>query len=386
MTPCWPDSPDAPRFARQRRERLAERLRDCGLDGALITDAREILYFTGAPLATPAPACLLLTLGGSDVKTPRSVLVCGRSDRTHHVDETHAFDWHTGGSIHTDLVTSMTARATAAFVSAPSRIGVQFESLPAALLKALPGHGSGAVGIDADISDLHRNKDGLEIAAISAAVTADRAALAAAKLAIGPGVSEIEVFAAACRAATLAAGRPIHHDGDYRCGAPGGPASDRRTRGGDLYIIDAWTRCDGYWADLARTHGVSAELSPLQSDLLAHVACVHGRIEPLLRPGVPCHDLWLAIDAALREFPPLADTGLTHHGGHGIGLRLHETPDIHHGSPDVLRAGDVVCIEPGGYIAEARAGARIEQMYRITDRGPACMSIGGPNGGADQGR
>lgn len=386
MTPCWTDSPDAPRLAAQRRGRLAERLRARGLDGALITDAREVLYFTGAPLASPAPACLLVMPAASGGETPRSVLVCGRSDRAHHVDETLVFDWHTGGTIHADLVATLAARAGAVLGSAPERIGVQFESIPAAMMRTLPGQGSGAAGIDADIADLQRDKDGLELAAISAAVGADRAALAAAKDAIGPGVREVEVFAGACRAATLAAGRPVHHDGDYRCGAPGGPARDRRIEAGELYILDAWTRIDGYWADLARVHGVTPELSAAQSDLIAHVASVHGRVLPMLQAGMSCHDLWVAIDGTLREFPPLADTGLTHHGGHGIGLRLHEPPDIRRGSPDALRAGDVVCIEPGGYFAAAKAGARVEQMYRITPRGPVCLSASNESKRTDRGR
>lgn len=386
MTRTWLELPEAAGLAARRRARLAERLRARRLEGALISDAREVLYFTGAPLAAPAPACLLITLGRSEGAAPRSMLTCGKSDQAHHVDETRVYDWHTGGTVHADLVSSMVACAMPDSESAPARIGVQLESIPAVLMRALSGAGAGATGIDADIADLQRDKDGLELEAISAAVTADRAALAAARDVIAPGASEIEVYAAACRAATLAAGRPVHHDGDYRCGAPGGPARDRRIREDELYIVDAWTRRDGYWADLARTFGVSTRPTALQSDLIAHVAGVHDRVRPMLQPGTPCRELWIAIDAALREFAPLAATGLTHHGGHGIGLRLHEPPDIRRDSPESLRVGDVVCIEPGGYFAGAQAGARVEHMYRITERGPLCLSADGSEDEIGRGR
>jgi Xaa-Pro aminopeptidase len=71
----------------------------------------------------------------------------------------------------------------------------------------------------------------------------------------------------------------------------------------------------------------------------------------------------------IREHPRLADEGLIHHGGHAIGLRIHEMPDVNLERGGTLEAGNVVCIEPGGYFAEARFGVRLENMYLVTEDG-----------------
>jgi Xaa-Pro aminopeptidase len=41
----------------------------------------------------------------------------------------------------------------------------------------------------------------------------------------------------------------------------------------------------------------------------------------------------------------------------------------------VLEAGNVICIEPGGYLAVARHGVRLENMFLITDN--ACEDLCG---------
>ena len=89
----------------------------------------------------------------------------------------------------------------------------------------------------------------------------------------------------------------------------------------------------------------------------------------LLRPGVDSREIYRAMDEMIREYPLLADEGLTHHGGHCIGLRAHEMPDVNPNRGGVLEAGNVVCLEPGGYTSAARFGVRLENTYLITETG-----------------
>ena len=358
-------APDPRTYAHTRRARLVERLVAARLDAALITDPREICYLIAAPLATPSsvPSCLLVRSSGE------STLVCGETTAPHHVEHLVTFPWHRGGTIFTELIPALVSHAAPKFHLENARVGVQAESITAQLVAG--SRCTRTVPIDAILFDLERSKDELDIHRIRNAITANLAAFEAARNTIVAGATELEVFAAATRGAMLSAGEKIVHDGDYRCNAPGGPCRNVKITSGDLYIVDAWTQRAGYWSDLARVYPVGPP-STEQVQLIEHVRGVHDRIRPMLRPGTTGHELWAEMDAELRRHPAIRHSGLVHHGGHGVGLRLHEVPDINPGVTDALRRGDVVCLEPGAYTSFGNV--RIEETYLITDQGAECLS------------
>ena len=80
------------------------------------------------------------------------------------------------------------------------------------------------------------------------------------------------------------------------------------------------------------------------------------------------------MDAYIREHPALKEVGLGHHGGHTIGMRAHQMPDVNITRGGIFQVGHVVSIEPGSYIPELRAGVRLENMYLITESGPENLS------------
>jgi Xaa-Pro aminopeptidase len=357
--------PDLASHARERRSRLIERIAGSRLDGVLLTDPREITYFTACPLRTPAqaPACLLIRTSGE------SVLVCADSTCTHAADLILTYHWHNGGTIPTELMPRLIDLVVPRLRLTGARIGVQRESISAQLVSSLSLGASEP--IDRLVSDLERSKDSLDLFRIRAAIQSNLAAFKSIADAITPGATELEIFAAGSRGAMLAAGEKVVHDGDYQCGTPGGPCRNRPIHSREIYTIDAWTQVAGYWSDLARAFPVGVP-TDAQSQLINHVQRVHSRIRPLLRPGNSGNDIWCAMDAALREHTSVS--GLTHHGGHGIGLRLHEAPDINPAITDTLRPGDVICIEPGAYLPHANV--RIEETYLITSDGAECLSTG----------
>ena len=62
--------------------------------------------------------------------------------------------------------------------------------------------------------------------------------------------------------------------------------------------------------------------------------------------------------------------GYVHSLGHGIGLNVHERPNISHlNRDDSFRIGNCITIEPGLYYPERGYGVRIEDLFIVTDAG-----------------
>ena len=68
----------------------------------------------------------------------------------------------------------------------------------------------------------------------------------------------------------------------------------------------------------------------------------------------------------------LAAAGLgeffVHRTGHGIGLQVHEPPDVSSVSETIARPGMVFSIEPGVYLP-GRFGVRVEDLVTVTEDG-----------------
>ncbi|MBA4150042.1 MAG: M24 family metallopeptidase [Verrucomicrobia bacterium] len=60
--------------------------------------------------------------------------------------------------------------------------------------------------------------------------------------------------------------------------------------------------------------------------------------------------------------------GFFHGTGHGLGLEIHEPPRVSPSSPDIMKAGHVVTVEPGLYYPSI-GGVRLEDVAHITKDG-----------------
>jgi Xaa-Pro aminopeptidase len=144
---------------------------------------------------------------------------------------------------------------------------------------------------------------------------------------------------------------------------PHAEASNALIEPGQLVVFDLGTVIDGYASDVTRTYATG----PITDDLMAAYAMVRGAQASAVaaaKAGVPCKDL----DALARAH--LAGGGLAHlfvHSlGHGVGLEVHEGPNLSQRSESVLESGMVVTIEPGVYFPN-RGGIRIEDTIIIHD-------------------
>ncbi len=150
--------------------------------------------------------------------------------------------------------------------------------------------------------------------------------------------------------------RPHHQPGDYPL-QPGEPI-----------IIDLGARVAGYCADLTRTF-ILGEPDEQFRKIYSLVRRAQQRAEGGLKAGLDS----LAGDALAREVIAAAGYGeaFGHSLGHGVGLAVHEAPSL---SPaperrTVLRAGGVVTVEPGIYLA-GWGGVRLENMAVLWPEGP----------------
>lgn len=354
---------------RYRQQRFRDALAAEGIDAAIITDSRDIYYFTGLLLsAYPAfyfPALLYLETDGS------AWLAASTSDSDAAVDERVVYDSHVLYTMNPDPMRLLNAVVAQKLRDSRgiTRLGWQCESLPK-LLADTVGNAldSTWIGIDDLLIAQQKKKDADEIALLQRAIDISLCAYDRVQTAIAPGVNELDVLAAGQRVALHTAGEVIHHGGDYRCGQLGGPARDRAIQDRELYIIDAQTTYRGYWSDLCRTFAVG-DPTDLQASVYDHLKAILADIPNLVKPGSRGTVLWQTIDERIREHPHLSDIGLIHHAGHGVGLRAHEPPDLNRDREGILEIGTVFSCEPGAYSQALNGGIRLENTFLVTETG-----------------
>jgi Xaa-Pro aminopeptidase len=146
--------------------------------------------------------------------------------------------------------------------------------------------------------------------------------------------------------------------------------SDRLVEAGQTVVVDAGATVDGYCADCTRTFATGPLPAQLQE---AYELCREAQLAGL--EAVRAGTTGVAADAAARDL--IAAQGLGDafgHGlGHGVGLDVHEAPTLSRDSADTLRAGNVVSVEPGIYLA-GLGGIRIEDLVVVGDAAPEILS------------
>ena len=134
---------------------------------------------------------------------------------------------------------------------------------------------------------------------------------------------------------------------------------------GTLVVVDAGCTVDGYRSDCTRTFFTGEPAGRLRE---LYDLCLQAQLDALaaVAPGAAGRD----VDAASRVAIEAAGMGEQYgHGlGHGVGLDVHEEPNMRPESDSVLEIGNVVTVEPGIYLA-GDVGVRIEDMVLVTGDG-----------------
>ncbi|MEM9415061.1 MAG: Xaa-Pro peptidase family protein [Planctomycetota bacterium] len=362
MSPKTPRKKQAiktPEHLAHRVKLLRQRLRADGLDGLLVTNARDIRYLTGfigddSWLYVPAGSGKVAVI--SDLRFKSHI-----PEEAPHV---RVVMRGTKNSRRESL-----ADAVARFLpSSVQRVGLQTQYMLVPtrkqLVKAL-----GAKRIkDYDDGLLKQRsiKDDREVRLLRKAVKIQQQAFLETREFLEVGMTENEVCAyLEYRMRALGADGPgfstIVAFDDHASHSHAIPGS-RKVKKNSSILIDWGARYAGYRSDMTRVINMGKPRK--------HIAEIYKVVEEamlaaidLVAPGVALKELDDCARGILKKHGHTLDHGL----GHGIGLDVHETPSIGQ-SDTVLEPGQVITIEPGIYLGP-KGGVRLEDDILVTEKG-----------------
>jgi Xaa-Pro aminopeptidase len=341
---------------------LTSRVRQEGLDAILVTDLANVAYLTG--------------FGGDSsylIVTPTHVKFL--SDARYEeqtAEECPGLDAYFRRPGETQI--QSTARRLAELGC--KRVGYEPASLSVLNFSALQEEAKTVEwrGLVNWVEDLRAIKDASEIAALKDSVRMAQEAYLEVVGSLSRNDTEKQLadrleFAMRSRGATVAAFPTIMAAGSLS-GHPHAIPRSRPIGGEAMLLIDWGAKGKFYHSDCTRTLSLGAPTDKFR-EVYEIVLAAQSRAIAAIRPGVKAAD----VDAVARNY--ISDKGFGaefNHGlGHGVGLQIHEAPQMRPESTVVLQPGMVVTIEPGIYL-QGWGGVRIEDMALVTESGAELLT------------
>ncbi len=344
-----------------RRERLAARLPELGLDALLVTRLPNTRYLTGF---TGSNGQLILTTDVSVFFTDGRYI----EQSLHEVPDIERVVYADGFP----TIVGEACRDLGATRIGFEAAGVTYKGYRELAEKA---EGLSLSPTDNEVERLRWVKDGEELAQIERAQHATDAAFDEILGALRQGVTERELAIELEGAMRMAGADGLSFETIAAFGEnasePHHEPTDRALRSGDVVKLDFGALAGGYHADMTRTvaFGDPAEELRRVHDVVR--GAQQAGIEAV-RAGVVARDA----DSAARRVIEDAGYGeaFSHGLGHGVGLEIHEGPNLRRNGTDVLPAGAVVTVEPGVYLP-GLGGIRIEDMVEVTEEGCRVLPV-----------
>ena len=220
---------------------------------------------------------------------------------------------------------------------------------------------------------LHKNSD--EIAKLRKAIEISEQALEATLQEVRVGQTETEIESILLKqlfahGADGLSFDPIVAAGDNSAQPHAKARPDYQIKAGDALLIDFGASWQGYNADITRTFFVR-EVSDFDRAFYETVLAANERGKQVSKAGITASHVDDSVQKVLEgsQFAQFA----RHKTGHGLGLDVHEAPQIMRGNEARLEVGMVFTVEPGLYrIGEC--GVRIEDDVVVTDDGIECLT------------
>lgn len=225
------------------------------------------------------------------------------------------------------------------------------------------------------LTEFRLHKDEVEIEHIRTAVSYSDQVFNEVAARIEPGMSEKAILAdiftmISAKEGALTNPFIIQALGGEHTSSPHGESGDRKLEPGDPLTIDFSVCYAYYWSDCTRTFFLGQPDPRME---IIYKVALHAQEQALekIRPGVKIKEL----DIAARTFVEKAGYGkyYLHRTGHGIGLDVHELPNLHSANEAYLEEGMTFTVEPGIYVP-GLGGVRIEDNVLVTADGVDILS------------
>lgn len=338
-----------------------------GLDAIGVIPSANMGYFTGLDFkhASERPLIAFLTRNGLNVIVPK--LEATKITAKH---QAQAFIW-------SDDVGYMGAFEQAAQALKGMRLGVDGQTMRLFEWQALGQAGfdlNQTANVGRALLEVRAIKTLDEVDAMQTAIHMSEHALERTMQKVRVGMKEREIASILADELALAGSHGHAFSITVLIGEksalPHGSTGDRVLGENDFLLIDFGGTYEGYPADITRTFCLGTPTAEMQK-IFDAVYRANEAARKVARAGVRCGD----VDKAARDVIESAGYGefFTHRTGHGLGLEVHELPQIAKGVDDILAEGMVFTIEPGIYL-ESIGGVRIEDNMFITANGAESLT------------
>ena len=381
---------DAPK---ERREYYAAELREKNIDLAIVSNPKNIFYFTGFPsnlnmyvtLMKGARSTSFLTID----KNARTAFILGRAEvynpwvkppagknpleLVYEGEITMYPDYDPNERMVTygDILSVEFQKWIKKQLAGVRRAGIEEWHLAEIFRAALLGGGNGPelVGISRDLLSMRKTKGADEIENLTAATRMLDYSYKIAQKNSSLGNTELDVYRKVNYKVFEKFGPFAWVMGDYVSGERtlevGGYASDRKFKRGDTIVLDLQGAYNNYWSDLCRTFVIGKRPSGKQEKVASTITRALDRVNETLKPGIKGKEIYSMVN---NEITKAGYPKLPHHAGHSIGLDDHEPPWFLPNTEETIEEGSVVVVEPGIYTKET-GGIRIEDVFIITKNG-----------------
>lgn len=158
--------------------------------------------------------------------------------------------------------------------------------------------------------------------------------------------------------------QPLIIAGGPNSALPHAQVTERKFQDGDMIVADLTLRHKGYVSDATRTFGLGS-ISAEAKKVYSIVKTSQEAGLRTVRPGVSCK----LVDDTCRKMISKKGYGryFIHSTGHGIGLEVHELPNLGPSSNVILSKNMAITVEPGIYLPK-KFGVRIEDSLIVGTR------------------